>query len=143
MHFAWRVYFPPHYEQIIKYNSGGFSSAMSSDAREFIARLRFREDETGWINLYTHFAGGSSRSSIGDEALARFLHGRWDKLVVEQLGLGEVAVIDPDQPAVFLRVSMPEEMQAEARKTLPAHDQARQVPTIFEMKLEPEKKPKP
>ena len=143
MHFAWRVCTCPTTNSYLKSNSGNTMSAWSTDARDFIARVRFREDEQGRIQVYTQFHGGSSRMSLGDEALARLVHGRWDKIRVEQLGLGEVATIEPDQPAVLLKLTMPDDMQAEARKGLPPYDREKYVPTFFEIGLDPEKKPKP
>ena len=143
MHFAWRVYTPPDYKQLLKSNSGNSMSAWSTESRDFIARVRFREDDQGRLQVYTRFHGGSSRMSLGDKELAGLVHGRWDKIRVEQLGLGEVATIDPDQPAVFLRLTMPEDMQAEARKKLPTYAQKTHVPNLFELKLDPEKPPKP
>ena len=85
MHFAWRVYHPPNYKHILSHGNGGGTTFFSSSA-EFIARVVFREDDEGQLQLYTNFSGGSSLSPFGDEDLAELLHDRWDKIRVEQLG---------------------------------------------------------
>jgi hypothetical protein len=138
LHFAWRVYLPPKFTVRIRDGHGG-SSGTSSSSREFIARVRFREDQDGNLELYKHFAGGSSRGGFGDPGLAKLLRGRWDKVIVEQFGAGDVATIEPDEPVVLLRLSLPKEMEAEARKTLPPHVLRDNVlPTFYELKLGPD-----
>ncbi len=143
MSFAWRIYTPPGYKQLLKSNSGGTMSGWSSDARDFIFRVRFREDKDGPIQVYTQFQGGSSRMSLGDKALAEIVRGRWDRLRVEQLGAGGLVTLDADRPTALLKLTMPDDMQSEARKTLPPYDREKHVPTFFEIGLDPEKKSKP
>ena len=49
LHFAWRVYLPPHYQFAMRTNSGSMSMSSNSTAQEFIARVRFREDDQGMV----------------------------------------------------------------------------------------------
>jgi hypothetical protein len=137
LHFAWRVYFPPNYRQTLRNSNGGEGTSWSSSSTEFIARVVFRQDEQGLLQVYTHFSGGSSRSGLGDKALAELLRGRWDKIRVEQLGAPDLAALGPNQPAVLLRLTLPDDLQAEARKKLPPHTQKRFVPVLFELDLGP------
>lgn len=140
-HFAWRVYLPPNYNLNVRARSGGMSSFSSAGARDFIARVRFREDEQGLLHVYTHFAGGASRSNIGDADLSKFLHGRWDKLKVEQLGVDQLAAFNPGRSAVLLKLTMPDEMIPDARKVLPEHTQKTWLPELFKMEFGPEPMP--
>ncbi len=138
LHFAWRVYFPANYSQILSGSTGGVTRTGSSRrATEFLARVRFRPDDCGVIQVYTHFANGSSRSTLGDKELAELLRDRWDKIRVEQVGAPKLAVIKPDQHAVLLRLTLADELQVEARKKLSAGEQQQFVPVLFELDLGP------
>jgi hypothetical protein len=137
-HFAWRVYYPPNYTQVLRLSYGGGGTSYASNSSEFIARVVFREDERGLFQVYTHFSGGSSRSSFEDKVLAELLRGRWDKIRVEQLGAPKLAVLTPDQPAILLRLTLPDDLRDEARKRLNPDLQKRYVPVLYELKLGPE-----
>ncbi len=136
LHFAWRVYLPANYQANLQ-RTGGSSSSWSSDPQEFIARVRFLEDEQGVLNVYTSFKGGSSRASVGGPELAELLRGRWEEIQVEQLGAVEMAAIAPDQSARLLRLTLPETLEQEALEKLPARDLKRQVPVLFDWELSP------
>ncbi len=142
LHFAWRVYFPPNYKQTLSGSTGGFGVSSSGQPSEFIARVRLRQDDQGVLQVYTHFANGSSRSSIGDQKLAEVFRGRWDKIRVEQLGAPELALVKPDQHAVLLRLTLPDDLQDQARKNLSAVNQKRVSPVLFELDLGPKPAPK-
>jgi hypothetical protein len=139
LHFAWRVYLPPKYNQVLSCRSDGSSSSstsLRSGSTEIIARVRLREDEQGQLHVYSHFAGGSSRMGVGDKALADLLRGRWDRVRVEQVGAPELAVFGPDQTIVLLRLTLPDDLEAEARKKLGPSMQQR-LPVLFELVLGP------
>jgi hypothetical protein len=140
LHFAWRVYLPPNYNQVIscRTSTGSSSSTSSSSSgpTELIARVRFREDEQGLLQVYDHFGGGSSRMGIGDKALTELLRGRWDRVRVEQLGAPQLAVLGPDQTAVLLRLTLSADLEAEARKR-PDGSLQQMLPVLFELVLGP------
>ncbi len=89
------------------------------------------------MELYEQFGGISTERSFGTEELVELLRGRWDKVKVEQLGAPEVAVIDPDQPAVLLRLTLAEDLVDEARKKLPPEAQQVYIPVLFDLNLGP------
>ncbi len=138
LHFAWRVYLPANYKLNLREGSGGQTSSSSTSPSDFIARVRFREYESGDLHVYTRFEGGSSRSNLGDKTLARLLHNRWDKLQIKQLGADEVAVFAPNHAVTLLQLTLSEEMRQEARKTLAPDLQETYVPDLFKMELGPE-----
>ena len=111
MHFAWRVYLPPSYSLQLRSSLGGTSGSFSATSKDFIARARIREDENGDLQIYTRFSGSSTKSMLGDRALAQRLHGRWNIIVVEQLGASDLVALEPDRPAILLRLTVPEELQ--------------------------------
>lgn len=138
MHYAWRVYVPANVNFRRQTTTGFSGAALSSTSQDFITRVRFREDQ-GLLHVYDHYAGGSSRGSLGEKSLADLLRGRWDKLQVEQLGSSGVAMLDPDEPAVLLQVTLPEAVQAEAlAKLSPSSNQAFN-PVLFQIEIGPEK----
>jgi hypothetical protein len=138
-HFAWRVYLPPNYSEIVRSSLGSQSQGSTTDARELMARVRFREDEKGLLEVYTHFSNSSSRTFLGDQRLAKFLRAHWDKIRVEQLGSGDVVAIPPDGTASLLRLTLPEEIQSEAREELSPDVVNRFVPVLYEIELGPPK----
>lgn len=137
LHYAWRVYLPRNYRRILTDGSGSQSSGWSSEPDEFIARVRIREDNQGQLEHYYHFSGGSSRMSFGHKSLADFLRGRWDEVRVEQLGAGEVAVIDSGRSAVLLRLTLPELIRDEARRKLDPYTAERHLPVLLNLQLGP------
>jgi hypothetical protein len=138
LHFAWRIYLPANYPVVLKGNSGSTTSSAQSAAMEFIARVRIREDSAGNLQVYTHFANSSSRGDLGDPALVKFLRGRLEKIVVEQLGAADIVAVDSDQAAVLLRLALPEDLQSEARGALSVDTQKLAIPVLYEWKLGPD-----
>lgn len=136
MHFAWRVYYPANYSQILA-SDGSWSNSWSSSPSEFIGRVRFREDKQGRLQVYRQFWGGSSTTGLPDQALAEQLHGRWDKLRVEQLGSAGVTILEPDQTLAMLRLTLPEGLRDVAGKTHPSNPEAPHDSLVFELKLGP------
>jgi hypothetical protein len=136
LHFAWRVYLPPNYSYRLR-SVAMVSSPGSAKPAEFIARVRLRPGQDGDLDVYTHFGNASSRSSLGNNPLAELLHNRWDKIKVEQLGAPELAVINADQSAVLLKLTLPDDLQSEARKKLSSSQQKQFVPVLFELSLGP------
>lgn len=135
LHFAWRVYLPRSYAQTIASRSSTLLLASSSGrATECIARVRFRRDDRGNMEVYAHFTNVSTRATVGDERLADLMRGRWAEVRVEQLGSPNVAVLKPDQTAVLLRLALPDDIQAEIRRRLPT-EASRYVPVLFEFDL--------
>jgi hypothetical protein len=139
LHFAWRVYLPPGYKVALRSNAGfSFTSwSGSRDPVQFVARVRLREDEQGNWQVYARFSGSSTRTGLGDQKLAELLRGRWREVRVTQLGSPDMVAVEPGRPATLLRLTLPEDLQAEAREKLPADDLRRYVPVLFDLELGP------
>jgi hypothetical protein len=135
LHFAWHCYLPANYRQIISDGKGSSSSSWNNDPREFIARVRLRQDVRGDLQLHTFFSSSSGRMSFGDTALTNFLKNRWEEIQVEQIGANGVAVISPEETVVLLKLTLPEKMQAEAREQLPSYTRERFVPVVYQLTL--------
>jgi hypothetical protein len=139
-HFAWRIYLPPGPKQDIRVRSGhGTFSQSNSNTKpsDSIARVVLREDKNGLLEIYSRFSRGSSRTNMGEKALADLLRGRWESLRVEQAGAGGTARLDPKKPYTLLRLTLPEDMQAEALAKLPEHIRKQYVPELLHIELIP------
>ena len=122
LNYAWRVYLPPNYNLIVRSTEGG-SSSTTSNAEDIIIRIRIRPEsnqDQGQYEIFENFGHGSGRSGFGDQRLAGLIRGHEREIVVEQLGAGKVAVVEPDQNAVLLRLKLPANLEAKARETLGA-----------------------
>ena len=64
LHFAWRVYLPPNCRIMVKHN-GGSSSLFRSNPQHLIARVRFREQPPGRLQVYTRLDADRSTAATG------------------------------------------------------------------------------
>jgi hypothetical protein len=146
LHFAWHVYLPADYELIPREASSGpvrVTSPSSIPARELILRVRFREDNEGRLDLYQKHENGSQRGSFGNKALSRVLHGRFDKVLVQQMGKHSVESVGVNEPLDLLSLKLPEDLEAEIRKGLPPEQRAKHDPRFFQFAFGPEAKKPP
>jgi hypothetical protein len=139
LHFAWRVYLPANYPVKFRNREGAMGTGVGPNPQEFIARVRLREDHQGSWSIYQAFFGGSSREGLGSKQLSDLLRRGADKILVEQLGAKATATIEANESAVLLRLRLPEDMQAEARRSLPKYEQSRYIPDLFVLEFGPEK----
>jgi hypothetical protein len=134
LHFAWRIYLPPKYPFVSKLSNGVTTRSNTTETVEFIGRVRFLEED-GELKVFDSFHGGSSRNVVADKNLTEFLRGRWDQIAVEQVGTNGIETIDPDDSAILLRLTIPEDMQAEARKKLKAPVNSTTYPVLFSLEI--------
>jgi hypothetical protein len=139
--FAWRIYVPPRYQLNSRVNIGGMSTFLAHSSRDFIAVVRFRIGESRCLEVFSRLPGGNHDGKIGDERLAKLVEERWGEIRVEQLGTTEPVEMATGESAVLLRLSLPAEMQAEARHKLAPDDRDRFVPTLFKLNLGPAQAP--
>jgi hypothetical protein len=135
LHFAWRVHVPANYNLVVHTLPNGHAAHLQSSQSDFVVRVRLRERERRIMEVYTHFGPSSGKSDLGDQALAELMRGRWGKVLIEQLGTPGIAVLEPDRPAVVLRLTLPENLHDEARKKLDARTAQTYVPILFELNI--------
>jgi len=76
---------------------------------------------------------------LGDESVARFLRGKWDKVAVEQLGAGgKTTLLKQDEEAVLLRLSLPAELHEQAMSEVDSRSLQRELPLLFEVRIGPQ-----
>ena len=59
-----------------------------------------------------------TKRGLGDRNLADLLRHRWDEIGVVRLGADDIAVIDVDEVATLLQLTLPDGLKQEARKNL-------------------------
>lgn len=137
LHFAWRIHIPPNYTIKSASNVGSSSTGWRSDPAEFIARVRFRENADGQLDVYQRFEGSSSRSSFHSPAFARLISGHWKDIKVEQLGSAGVVEIDPKDTVTLVRLTLPEALEAKAKGMEPEIPERLYKPDMFQLELGP------
>jgi hypothetical protein len=134
LHFAWRIYLPKG--SLLKFrHPGGSGSSSSRDGEHLIARVRFREDKDGQLQVYKRFSGVSGQSGFGNKSLAAFLRGRWDQVAVEQLGAGKPAIVEPNEEAQILRLTLPEALHSEATEKVDSRSLQAKLPLLYEVHI--------
>jgi hypothetical protein len=140
LHYAWRIYLPLNVDRKVFSRFRSMELLTASKPEEFVMRvqIRLRPDLTG-LQIYERGEFGINESNLGDERLANLVLGHEGELQIEQLGSGGVAVIEPDQTPVMLRLAMSPGMQAKALQTLDASDQKSLIPELYRWEIGPEK----
>jgi hypothetical protein len=139
LHYAWRVYLPPHTNRMLRGGSVSRTLISASQPQEFVVRIRIRQSaEKSRLQIYEQIEFGRSVNDLGDERLAAIVRGHEREILVEQLGTGGVAVLDPSQSAVLLRLVMSEGMQSKARQALDPEDIPRFLPDLLRYELSPQ-----
>jgi hypothetical protein len=137
LHFAWRMYVPPNNSYLLTGGSTGMTVTTGARPSEFIARVCLLPDDKGAMQFCIHFGTTSSLSTLGaNEDIAR-LQGHWDRIKVEQLGAPQLAVIQPDQTAVFLRLTLPDELVGEMKRDRGSGGPQESNPALLEIELGP------
>ncbi len=142
--FAWRFYVPPNDNPEVRTDSGSGYSAFGlnpgSEASEFIARVRLRHTPNGGTQVYTNFGSTSGFTTLGTPAGNLLTPDRWNDVKVEQLGIPQMAILRPNQSTVLLRLTLPDDLAAEARKQ---HPNQPFNPVFFQISIVPPNAPKP
>lgn len=136
MHFAWRVYLPANHHFRVRHQ-GGSSSSNRPDSAEFVARVRFRMSDSGHLQVYGHYGSGSHLGSRGSGEVAQFIQQHWERFQIEQLGSEGAVSLEPTDSATLLRITVPDDLQAEMRELLSPHASSEFVPEYFAVHLGP------
>ena len=135
LHFRWRIYLPDDHSVIWRTSELGRGSHTSTGPENFIAQVRFRKSEYGFVWLFEDLESHGSVGSLGGRELETFLLDRWDEIETVQLGADGPAVIEPQEVATLLQLRMPAAMEQEAEAFLPASWTKQVVPVLYEVRL--------
>jgi hypothetical protein len=131
LHFAWQAYFPPNYTFSYTTKSGSGSSARGK-AVETTLRVRIREVD-GRLMVYKNFGGGGGGVGGGSGQLIEWLKEHPDalqKFRVEQFAAEGLVVFNVAETHTLLKVSLPPDLLAEAKKKLDKREYDRIVPNL-------------
>ncbi|MCL4203010.1 MAG: hypothetical protein KJ000_10955 [Pirellulaceae bacterium] len=135
LHFRWRIYLPANYEAMWQTNNWGEDGNTSTGpAENFIAQVRFRENESGYVMVFRDMKIGGV-GSVGGPELQTLLSGKWDQIERVQLGANGPVVVEPDEVATLLQLRMPESMASEAESVLPEAWGRNYVPVVYEVRF--------
>lgn len=135
LHFRWRIYLPEKYSVVWRTSEVGAGSNTSIGPENFIAQVRFRKSEYGFVRIFTDLESHGSVGSLGGRELEKFLLDRWDEIETVQLGADGPAVIEPQEVVTLLRLRMPAAMEEEAEAFLPASWAKQVVPVLYEVRV--------
>jgi hypothetical protein len=131
LHFAWQAYFPANYSFSYTTNSGSGSNSHGLP-RETILRVRIREVD-GRLMIYQRLGGGGGGAIGGSAKLIELLKEHPDalqKLRVERLAADGLMVFDVGESHTLLKISLPPDLQAEAKEKFEKREYNRIVPTV-------------
>jgi hypothetical protein len=135
LHFRWRIYLPDNYRVIWRTSELGDRKHSSTGPQNFIAQVRFRKSEYGFVRIFKDLESRGGVGSLGGRELETFLRDRWDEIETVQLGADGPAVIEPQELATLLQLRMPEAMAEEAEAFLPASWAREVVPVLYEVRI--------
>ena len=135
LHFRWRIYLPEKYSVVWRTSEMGRGNNTSTGPENFIAQVRFRKSEFGYVRIFEDLESFGSLGSLGGRELETFLLDRWDEIETVQLGADGPSVIEPQEVATLLQLRMPEAMAEEAEAFLPDSWAKQVVPVLYEVRL--------
>lgn len=135
LHFRWRIHVPANYEIMWRTSQWGEDGIHSTGSAEnFIAQVRFRENEDGYVRVFRDMKIGGV-GWLGGRELQTLLSDKWDRIERVQLGADRSVVVERHELATLLQLRMPEAMANEAESVLPeawGHDY---VPVLYEVRF--------
>jgi hypothetical protein len=136
LHFRWRIHVPASFEIMWQTNNWGEDGKSSTGpAENFIAQVRFRKNEYGFVRVFRDMKSTGGVGSLGGRELQTFLSDKWDQIERVQLGADGPVVVEPDQVATLLQLRMPEAMAGEAGSVLPESWGHNYVPVLYEVRF--------
>jgi hypothetical protein len=134
LHFRWRIHVPANYEMMWRTSQWGEDGIHSTGpAENFIAQVRFRKNQSGYVWVFRDMKIGGV-GPLGGRELQTFLSDRWDRIERVQLGADGPVVVEPDEVATLLQLRMPEAMAREAEPVLP-EAWGRKLPVLYEVRF--------
>lgn len=134
LHFRWRIYLPQHQTNRWK-TSSKESNRTSTGPQDFIAQVRFRKSESGYVYLFEDMGSFENLLPLGGKSLAAFMLDRWDELETLQLGADGPTAIDPGDVVTLLELRMPPEMADEATSIISGSHNKRCIPVLYKMEV--------
>lgn len=133
LHFRWRIYLPDKCTVIWKASQWTDVGDKSSGPQNFIAQVRLRKDENGFVRVFTDLETYGSLGSVGGRELQSFMRDRWDKVEILQLGTDGPVAVEPDDVTTLLRLQLPNDIADDATAVLPPSWAKQVVPVLYQL----------
>lgn len=135
LHFRWRIYLPDNHTVVWRTSQWGDNKDSSTGPANFIAQVRFRKNESGFVSVFKDLESHGGVGPLGGRPLQTFLLNRWDEIKTLQLGADGPAVVEPGKLATLLQLRMPEAMSQEAQSVLPETWASQVVPVLYRVQF--------
>jgi hypothetical protein len=136
LHFRWRIYLPEKCTVSWKAKSQWDDvSGSSSGPQNFIAQVRFRKNENGFVRVFTDLESFGGVGALGGRELQEFMRDHWDDVDIYQLGLDGPALVDPEEIATLLRLQLPQDIADEAKEVLRTRSAGQVLPVLYQVQL--------
>ena len=136
LHFRWRIYLPEKCTVSWKTkNLWDDVSGSSSGPQNFIAQIRFRKNENGFVRVFTDLESFGGVRALGGRELQEFMRDHWDDVDIYQLGSDGPAMVDPEEIATLLRLQLPQDIANEAEAVLRTRSAGQVLPVLYQVQL--------
>lgn len=135
LHFRWRIYVPDKCTLVWKTNQWGDVSDSSTGPLDFIAQVRLRIDDGGFVRVFKDLKAYGGVGSLGGRELREFMRDRWDDVELMQFGADRPAAVDPEDVTTLLRIQMTKEIADEAESVLPASWARQVIPVLYQVEF--------
>ena len=135
LHFRWRIYLPNKCSINWRTNQWGDVSDSSTGPSDFIAQVRLRIDDGGYVRVFKDLEAYGGVGSLGGREFQEFMLERWHEVEIMQLGSDGPASLDPEDVTTLLRIQMTKKMADEAESVLPASWAKQIVPVLYQLQF--------
>lgn len=136
LHFRWRIYLPEKCTVSWKTkNQWDDVSGSSAGPQNFVAQVRFRKNENGFVRVYTDLESFGGVGALGGRELQEFMRDHWDDVDIYQLGSEGPALVDPEEIATLLRLQLPKYIADEAKEVLHTRSAGQVLPVLYHVQF--------
>lgn len=136
LHFRWRIYLPEKCTVSWKtVNQWDDFSGNSTGPQNFIAQVRFRKNENGFVRVFTDLESFGGIGSLGGRELQEFMRDHWDDVEIYQLGSDGPAMVDPEEIATLLRLQLPKDIANDAEAVFRARSAGPVEPVLYQVQF--------
>lgn len=135
LHFRWRIYLPDKCTVVWKTNQWWGGSGSSTGPQDFIAQVRIRKNDNGFVRVFKDLEAHGAVGSLGGRELQDFMRDRWDDIEILQLGSDGPAAVEPDELATLLRLQFPKDTADDVAAVLATRGARQWLPVLYQVQF--------